>query len=34
MLNRYEHFRENLILEGIINETYIYYAPPLKKSLK
>jgi hypothetical protein len=34
MLNRYEFFREDLILEGIINETYIYYAPPFEKALK
>lgn len=30
---KYNHFRENLILESIINETYIYFAPPFQKIL-
>ena len=33
MLERYNFFKENLIIESIINETFIYYAPPLQKVL-
>jgi hypothetical protein len=34
MLSRYEFFREELILENLINETYIYYAPTFDKQLR
>jgi hypothetical protein len=33
MLYKYLNFKENLILESIINETYLYYSPPLVKVL-
>jgi hypothetical protein len=33
MLKRYEKFISDLLLENIINESYIYYSPPLAKTL-
>lgn len=34
MLSNYSSFRDKLILENVLNESIVYYAPPLTNSLK